>query len=167
MSNPQTPNLHHEHRQNRLLQEMVHDPYHSKKKLAEPTVCPQCRAIYHSGRWQWGETPGAAHEDLCPACHRIQDHCPAGFLTLAGEFLQEHKDEILHIIRNVEQKEKTEHALKRLMSIEEQADGILLATFTDPQLARAAGEAVHSAYKGDLDFNYQEDEFLLRVAWRR
>ena len=167
MSNFQNSNLPHESRQNRLLQEMVHDPYHSKKKLSEPTVCPECGAVYHSGRWQWGETPNDAHKDICPACHRIQDHCPAGFLTLKGEFLQTHKEEILHLVGNVEQREKAEHALKRLMAVEEQSDGSVLVTFTDPQLARAAGEAIHGAYKGDLDFAYQEDQFLLRVAWQR
>jgi hypothetical protein len=167
MSNTQPPNLHHENRQDRLLRELVHDPYHSKKKLTEPTVCPECGAIYRGGRWQWGEAPAGAHKEICPACHRFKDHCPAGFLTLSGDFLAGHKDEILHIIRNVEQREKAEHALKRLMAMEDQADGSVLATFTDPQLARAAGEAVHSAYQGDLDFTYQENEFLLRVAWSR
>jgi hypothetical protein len=167
MSNIQPPNPSHEGRQDRLIRELVHDPYHSKKKLAEPTVCSECGAVYHAGRWQWSEAPAGAHRELCPACHRIQDHCPAGFLTLSGEFLAGHKDEILHLIRHVEQNQKAEHPLQRLMSVDEQADGSLLATFTDPQLARAAGEAVHRAYQGDLDFTYQENEFLLRVAWSR
>jgi hypothetical protein len=26
---------------------------------------------------------------------------------------------------------------------------------------------VHRAYQGDLDFSYQENEYLLRVAWSR
>ena len=154
-------------RHDRLLQELVHDPYHTKKKLVEPTVCPSCQAVYHAGRWQWGEAAAGAREELCPACHRIQDRCPAGFLTLSGDFLAGHKEEIRHLLRNIEQKEKAEHPLKRLIALEEQADGSLLATYTDPHLARAAGEALHHAYKGDLDFDYQKDEFLLRVSWSR
>lgn len=167
MSHTQPPNLYHEDRQDRLIRELVHDPYHSKKKLAEPTVCPECGALWHAGRWQWGEAPAGAHHELCPACHRIQDHCPAGFLALSGGFLAGHRDEILNLVRHVEQNQKNEHPLQRLIAIEEQPDGGLQATFTDPQLARAAGEAVHRAYQGDLDFSYQENEFLLRVAWRR
>ena len=167
MSNTQPPNLYHEDRQDRLIRELVHDPYHSKKKMTEPTQCPDCQAIYHEGRWRWGAAPADAESELCPACQRVRDHCPAGFLTLSGEFLAGHKDEILHLIRHVEQREKAEHALRRLMAFEEQADGSVLATFTDPQLARAAGEAVYRAYRGDLDFTYQENEYLLRVAWRR
>ena len=63
--------------------------------------------------------------------------------------------------------EKFEHALMRVMAIEEQADGNLLATFTYPHLARAAGEAVHDARKGELDYHYRPGEFLLRVTWKR
>jgi hypothetical protein len=56
---------------------------------------------------------------------------------------------------------------KRIIDMEEQADGALLVTFTDPHLASAIGDALHGACKGDLDFHYQEGEFLLRVSWRR
>jgi len=38
---------------------------------------------------------------------------------------------------------------------------------SDPHLARDVGEALHSAYQGDLDYHYQEGEFLLRVSWQR
>ncbi|MDD5035907.1 MAG: hypothetical protein PHE55_14250, partial [Methylococcaceae bacterium] len=65
-------------RQDRLLHELVHDPYKSRSKPQEPTVCPDCGAIFHGGRWQWGETPADAHQEPCPACHRIRDKLPAG-----------------------------------------------------------------------------------------
>lgn len=154
-------------RQDRLLRELIHDPYHAKKKPTEPTVCAECGAVYHDGRWQWREAPPGAHREFCPACQRVHDHCPAGFLTLQGGFLAAHRDEILGLLHNIEESHKAEHALKRLIALEDQADGSLLATFTDPGLARATGEALHSAYQGELDFAYQEDEYLLRVFWRR
>jgi NMD protein affecting ribosome stability and mRNA decay len=122
--------------------------------------------VFHAGRWQWAEAPQGAHLETCPACRRIEDKCPAGFLTLSGEFLTGHREEILSLIHNVEQREKSEHALKRIMSIEDQDGGVQI-TFTDPQLARAAGQAVASAYQGELDFSYQDNEFLLRVSWKR
>lgn len=154
-------------RHDRLIQERIHDPYHLGKKPSEPTVCAECGAIYHAGRWQWLATPPGAHHDHCPACQRMRDHCPAGFLTLDGPFLAEHREEILGLVHNIEQNQKHQHALKRLMAQEEQADGRLLLTFTDPDLARAVGEAVHNAYQGELDFAYQENEYLLRVHWHR
>jgi len=33
--------------------EHVHDPYKTRLKLAEPTVCPKCGALFHEGRWRW------------------------------------------------------------------------------------------------------------------
>jgi len=153
-------------RHDRLIRELEHDPYHSKRKVPEPTVCPECGAVFHHGRWSWDERPAEAHETLCPACHRIHDRVPAGFLTLGGEFLAEHKDEILHLIHNFEKRERAEHPLQRIMGVEEQDEGLVI-TFTDPHLARGVGEAVEHAYRGELDFKYTEGEYLLRVTWQR
>lgn len=166
MTTPSRPSDHLRRRHDRLLQEWVHDTYKSKSKLPEPTVCPDCGAVFHKGRWTWTDAPGGAHRERCPACHRIRDNVPAGFLTLQGAFLITHQDELLHAVRNVERKENTEHPLKRIMGVEALEDGVVIS-FTDPHLARGAGEAVHHAYQGELDFSYQEGENLLRVVWRR
>lgn len=37
----------------RRIVEHVHDPYKTRLKLAEPTVCPKCGALFHEGRWRW------------------------------------------------------------------------------------------------------------------
>jgi hypothetical protein len=161
-NNPQPPD-----RRDRLIQERIHDPYQTRLKLSEPTVCGECGAFYHDGRWQWGEAPAGGAIETCPACRRVQDRCPAGFLTLGGPFFAAHREEILSLVHNVEAREKSRHALKRLMAAEEQEEGRVLVTFTDPDLARAAGEAIEDAYRGNLDFTYQEDEYLLRVTWTR
>ena len=100
-------------RRDRLIREHVHDPYKTRLKLPEPTVCPQCGAVFHDGRWHWAAKPYPAHEELCQACHRINDHCPAGKLTIAGAFAMRHKDEILHLARHQEEQEKAEHPLHR------------------------------------------------------
>lgn len=151
-------------RRDRLWQEQVHDAYKSRGKLPEPTVCPQCGAVFHEGRWQWSKAPAGAHPETCPACHRIHDHYPAGFLTLEGPFFQAHRDEIMRLVRNEEQRERAEHPLKRIMDVEE-SDSEVLVTTTDIHLARRIGEAVHHAYQGELEFHYNPDQNLLRVHW--
>lgn len=150
----------------RLIREFNHDPYKPKVKLPEPTVCPQCGSVYHKGRWDWSATQEGSHKETCPACRRIQDKVPAGFLTLRGEFLTTNKEEMLNLIHNVEARENAEHPLKRIMDIEEQEDGLLI-TFTDPHLARGVGEAIYHAYQGELTFKYTEEDIMLRVFWTR
>jgi len=149
-----------------LLQELVHDSYKAGRKLAEPTRCPDCGAVFQNGRWIWGTAPAAAHEERCPACHRTHDKFPAGFVTLKGAFLRAHRDEILHLIRHHEAKEKAEHPLQRIMAIADSADGILVTT-TDTHLARDIAQALHDAYKGELEFHYSKKENLLRATWTR
>jgi len=153
-------------RHDRLLQEAVHDTYKTKGKLAEPTVCPDCGAVFHTGRWQWLEKPKDAHQVSCPACHRVRDGFPAGYVSLSGEFLAAHEAEILQLIQHREAREKAEHPLQRIMDIEKTEHGALVTT-TDIHLARGIGEALHHAYQGELEFHYNPEQNLLRVNWSR
>jgi len=153
-------------RRDRLIQEREHDTYKVRGKLPDPTACPECGALYREGRWLWGTAPEGANEVACPACQRIRDHYPGGYLALSGGFLAEHRAEILQLARNVETREKKQHALKRIMEIDE-SEGAFEITVTHPNLARAIGEAVHHAYQGELDFQYADEENVLRVRWHR
>ena len=149
-----------------LLQELVHDSYKSKRKPHEPTRCPDCGAVFLRGRWTWGESPRNAHAERCPACHRVHDHFPAGYVTLRGPFFDQHREEILQRVRHCEAAEKPEHPLQRIMALEANGEGALVTT-TDAHLARGIGEALHDAYKGELEYHYNKAENLLRVTWSR
>ncbi len=149
-----------------LFQELVHDTYKSKKKLSEPTRCPDCGAVFHSGRWSWDAAAAGAHEERCPACHRIRDRFPAGYVTLKGVFFASHRDEILQRVKNCEEVEKSGRPLERLMAIEDAEDGLQVTT-TGTHLARRIGDALHDAYKGELQYHYNKGENLLRVSWHR
>jgi NMD protein affecting ribosome stability and mRNA decay len=155
-------------RQDRLLKERVHDPYMTRSKPSEPTVCPECGVVFGSGRWQWmHEPPEHPNYELCPACQRIRDKVPAGFLTLGGKFFGEHRDEILHLIHNKVEDQKKQHPMKRLMFIEDQKDGSAVITFTDVHLPRGVGEAIERAYEGELEIQYTEEAGIVRVYWQR
>ncbi|HEU0220353.1 MAG TPA: BCAM0308 family protein [Gallionella sp.] len=166
MTNRSNPAGFHPIRHDRLLQEAVHDTYKTKGKLPEPTVCPDCGAVFHAGRWQWLDKPKDAHQASCPACHRVLDHFPAGYVSLSGKFLIAHEAEILQLIRHREVREKAEHPLQRIMDIEKTEHGTLITT-TDIHLARGIGEALHHAYQGELEFHYNPEQNLLRVNWNR
>jgi hypothetical protein len=146
----------------------VGDPYKLRRKLSEPTRCPSCSAVYRAGRWQWVEIPPAdAHEDLCQACHRIQDQFPAGIVTLKGSAVRDHEDEIRNLAHNTEQAEKKDHPLNRIMGIQKEAPDILVITTTDVHLPHRIGTAVRRAFHGDLKMNFDEDAYFIRVDWRK
>lgn len=149
-----------------VIEERRHDAYRVDHKLPEPTACPQCRASYHAGRWQWTAAPTGAHEELCPACRRIRDEFPAGYLTIEGEFFRAHRDELMRLVEHRAEHVKAEHPLHRIMAIVDTADGVLVTT-TDTHLARGLGEALHHAHQGELKFHYEDAQDLLRVHWKR
>lgn len=153
-------------RGDRLIQELVHDPYKTRLKLKDPAVCRQCGAVYESDRWHWGKVPKGAAEALCQACHRINDKYPAGEVTLSGGFLRAHRAEILGLIHNTESAEKGEHPLHRIMAIDERPEEIVVTT-TDIHLPRRIGQALSDAYEGEFDFDYDEEGYFIRVRWTR
>ena len=164
--NKKRPSPNQPKRQDRLIQELDHDPYHAKAKLKTPALCPDCGSVYLNGRWTWNAAPAGARSHICPACQRIEDRVPAAFLTLRGDFWRGHKTEIMNMIHNYSEHERTEHPLKRIMNNEEQG-GDLVFTLTDAHLARGIGEALHNAYEGELSYEYTKEEIMLRVIWAR
>jgi hypothetical protein len=149
----------------RAQEEQFLDPYQARQKFAEPTACPQCGAVYHAGRWQWGQKPVGAREELCPACRRINDALPAGIVTLHGDFALQHKDEIVGLARNEEAAERTEHPLNRIIGIEESDTGLVIST-SDIHLPRRIGEAVKRAFHRTLDLHFDETSYFLRADLR-
>ena len=149
--------------------DQITDTYKRRSKLAEPTRCPMCGAVYAEGRWRWGREglSGLAHEEICTACHRVRDGYPAGILTIKGPVVVSHKAEMLALARHNEQAEKTEHCQNRIMAIDEPSDDELVIKTTDIHLPRRIGEAIDRAFHGDLRIRYDKQNYFVRVEWRR
>lgn len=152
---------------NKPLTPRLDDSYKTRAKYAEPTACPECNAVYHDGRWQWLALPSAPTWELCPACQRIRDDMPAGFVNAEGNFLKEHRLEIRSLVSHVGEKEKASRPLNRIIEMIDTNEDALLVKTTDAHLARAIGEALRHAYQGELKIQQAPDENLARVHWRR
>jgi NMD protein affecting ribosome stability and mRNA decay len=137
-------------------------------KLPEIAVCPECRASYRSGRWTWQPAPADAYEHICPACERIASDYPAGVIHLAGDFAIAHRDELLGLLRNLEERERAEHPLKRIARVEDEESGFSVSV-TDGKLAETFGRALKSAHEGSLELpaTTREKQNLVRVRWTR
>ncbi|HVN25443.1 MAG TPA: BCAM0308 family protein [Syntrophorhabdales bacterium] len=154
-------------RQDRLLQEDVHDPYFVKQRYRDPSVCQRCGVLFRNGAFEWvKKLPPQAAKMVCPACRRIEDKFEGGVVTLAGDFLLQHKSDIMNIIANTQKAEQTSRPLERIISLIDTGTKIEIRT-TYEHIARRIGEAVNKAYKGELSVQYPEGEKYARIFWRR
>lgn len=150
----------------RIFDDHRHDPYQSRRKYKEPTVCGECGAVYENARWSWGDARAHSHRETCPACARTRDKLPAGWVTLSGEFFNAHRAELMQLARNAAERERSEHPLNRVMDITETPAEVVIAT-CDIHSPRRIGEALERAYHGDLEVRFGHDEYFVRVNWRR
>jgi NMD protein affecting ribosome stability and mRNA decay len=148
------------------IQQDRQDTYKNREKPHEPTVCSGCGAVFFEGRWSWVKAPQGARKAVCPACQRIADRFPAGRIEISGTFFKEHRDEIVHLMRNVEASEKKERPLERIMAIAEDGDQTIVTT-TGIHVARRIGESLSSSYQGEFDYRYGDGEDSIRVTWSR
>src|SRR5262249_39811881 len=91
---------------------------------------------------------------------------PAGIVTLQGGTTREDREEMMRLARHQEAEEKREHPLNRIISIEEDAQAVVINT-TGIHLPRRIGEAVKRAFRGNLEEEFEKDGYCVRVNWRR
>ncbi len=143
-----------------------HDPYREREKWPDGTVCPVCGARYEGGRWTWNRGDEVTQHVECPACQRISKNDPAGFATLEGPFFVEHREEIMRLVDNIEEAEKSERPLERIASVDEDGDTTLITT-TGIHLPRRIVDAIFSAFEGERTLDYGDGEYQLRAYWKR
>lgn len=149
------------------------DVYLPQKGMKEVAQCSGCKALYWNKRWYpdaEASTKLSAdmvrHETVCPACQRIQDKNPAGIVTFSGDYLVEHKEEILNRIRNEEEKSRAKNPLARIMDIGQKGDTLVIQTTSD-KLAEKLGKDIYKAHSGVLEFQWSREDSFVRINWKR
>lgn len=153
-------------RREQLMTPLREDSYREDSKLHQPAVCPDCGATFRKGRWTWEAAEAGAEPHRCPACRRIRDALPAGYVTLKGAFVAAHRAQIEALLRGCEAREKAEHPLQRIIAIADAGEGLQVTT-TDGHLARGLAQALHEAFKGTVEVKYAKEENLVRAVWER
>jgi NMD protein affecting ribosome stability and mRNA decay len=151
----------------------VDDPY-MPAEGQEASICTTCKAVYQNKRWFFDDQmfdrlvgTDQAREVTCPTCRKIKDRYYEGELTLSGEFLGEHKEEILTLLKNEAARVSNRSVDDRIISIKEEGKDELVVETTTEKLAQHLGRAVYKAYKGDLEFRWSEMNKFVRVYWKR
>jgi NMD protein affecting ribosome stability and mRNA decay len=149
------------------------DPYQPPLDPGEVAVCTECHALYHRRHWFFDEDAYLRETMqpetrivLCPACQKIRDRYAEGQVTLQpSPFLSSHKDEILRLIRNEEERAKGHNPLGRIVEITE-PDGSIVVTTTNEKLAQRIGRTLKSTCQGQTTYQWSESKFL-SVTWQR
>ena len=149
------------------------DVYLPKGGSKEVTLCSKCGAFYWNKRWSTDQadldkarTEAGTAKVVCPACQRMHDENPAGILALSGEYLVQHENDILNMIKNVEASTRAKNPLARIMEIR-QENKLLTISTTDAKLAQKLGKEVYKAHKGELHFQWSQADSFIRVNWTR
>jgi len=150
------------------------DPYLPKGASRKISVCSGCHAVYKNKRW-YGES--ALYDavvkildtaiTVCPACMKIRDNFPGGIVTLKGDYVLPHKQDLLNLIRNEEARARGFNPLERVMSIKENGFGSIVISTTNEKLAQRLGRAIKKAFHGDVAYQWSHDNKLARVDWVR
>ncbi|HUJ19661.1 MAG TPA: BCAM0308 family protein [Nitrospirota bacterium] len=148
------------------------DTYLPRGASQSASVCGTCHAVYQNKRWYADEalyetTKKNGVEIVCPACLKIRDDFPGGIVTLKGEYVAGHKQELLNLIRNEEERARGFNPLERVMSVRENGSGSLVIFTTNEKLAQRLGRAINKSFHGELSYNWSHDNKLVRVGWER
>ncbi|MEP9410594.1 MAG: ATPase [Candidatus Brocadia sp.] len=151
------------------------DPYLPPKGsgLPEVAICKDCTAVYQKKKWfldpKLYEKKKALKNInwvICPACKKTKENVPGGVVTLKGDFLQQHKQEIMNLIHNEDERSKKYNPLKRIMKINEKGNEVEILT-TEGRLAFRIGSILFKAYDGEVEYKKHENTKFMRVEWRR
>jgi hypothetical protein len=129
-------------------------------------VCTGCKLVNERGRWRWGAPPVAElHSVLCPACKRIRERDPHGTLRLPPSF-SAHAEEIRGMLKNLEEAERAEHPLERLMEVKDGPEGLLVTT-TGVHLARRIASSLARRFHEKPRMRFEDGKERVLVDWKR
>jgi len=148
------------------------DPY-LPEEGQEASHCTGCQALYQKKRWFFNAElagklagSGKVREVECPSCRKIKDHYVEGYLILSGEFLGQHRDELVTLIEKEAGRVSARSVMDRIIQLAPEGDKLVVETTTE-KLAQHLGRAVYKAYKGDLSFKWSDPNRFVRVYWSR
>lgn len=144
-------------------------PFQKTEKYRANTMCPKCHLGFQDGAWKHVTVPANGPEPqmkLCPACMQIRDGQVGGIVQFSGAFAENHRQELLNRIRNVEKHTQEERPLERIIDVKEDKEGIVVSA-TSEHLAAKIGKSIQRDFDGVLDLRYAREDKFAYVYWHR
>ena len=144
--------------------------------MPEPAVCEVCGNVYADRRWALPGTgqPDGGHPHFrpatvvtCPACQIEKSGLAGGYVHLEGRFLDAHRVEIEHLLRNEADRAMVDNPLGRIMDMEPGENGGTTVRTTTEHLAQRLGHALEKAFHGEVRYDFSHENKLAHVWWRR
>ncbi|HKL27290.1 MAG TPA: BCAM0308 family protein [Desulfuromonadales bacterium] len=149
------------------------DPYDPEAGLKDPAVCETCKAVYRQKSWQFDAKALETLENdpktqwvTCPACQKTSEHYPEGILTLTGDYVWAHEDEITNLLANEANRVMGRNPLERIIRTTREGDSLVIET-TEQKLAEQLGRTLDRAHNGELKIDWSENPRAVRVYWER
>ncbi|HEY2990500.1 MAG TPA: BCAM0308 family protein [Candidatus Binatia bacterium] len=154
--------------------DLERDTYLSRWTPKGILYCKTCGAVYYRRRWTL--TPPADVRDsaefgdgfqvvFCPGCRKIGDQHSLGELLLV-EVAPEESDEILHLLRNAEERARANNPLERIIVIAANGAGWKVTTTTE-NLAQRLGRCLEKARGGKVTYKWSHNNKFARVLWEK
>ena len=148
------------------------NPYLANAAMKEPAACQNCHALYRNKRWQLEPEnttitdPKAIQWVTCPACLKAAEHYPEGIMTLRGDYLWNHENEIRNILQNEAQRVMAKNPIARIMRMTTEGKTMVIET-TEQKLAEHLGRALQRAHRGSFNVDWSGSPRVCRVNWER
>jgi len=139
-------------------------------RLAEPTACERCGAVFLHRAWQRsGRVSHAVLEraawTVCPACRQVQAQEGCGRVIVQGTFVRAHEAEIRARLANIAAQAASTQPERRIVSIEGVRGALDIVT-TSQKLAHRLVHELKKAFKGRATYSWSDDGTLF-ATWQR
>jgi NMD protein affecting ribosome stability and mRNA decay len=145
-------------------------PERATGRLAEPSVCERCGAVYSRRVWRRRRVATAGLLDRavwtqCPACKQSRGGEYCGRVVIRGAFAAANQEPIRQRIQNVAKHAEFTQPERRLVSAEFQ-DGVLEVLTTSQKLAHRIAHELKKVFRGRASYKWSDDGSLFAV-WER
>jgi len=139
-------------------------------RLAEPSACDRCGAVFSKRAWRTGGVVSRALLErvawtVCPACRQTERQTGQGRIVLEGAFVGANAEPLRARIRNVAAQAAGDQPERRIVALTRRGASMEVLT-TSQKLAHRIVRELLKAFKGRATYAWSDDGTLF-ARWRR